>query len=354
MRKSVLLLLLLLIHAPAAAQDRLPPVQVFLQQSAAGDRLHFIDLQTGETTITTVSGQRYTLFGRGVMFYDPAAGRVRLATPDGRVRAHPFIQPLADGQRVDWALSADGQRVAWTLTTTQADGQITTLTQVAHIDGSSPRQALVDGPRAGIRVLPLGFSADGRMLYFDYQPDGIGDLTPFRQYAGLFALDLETGATTPLPGEPGCFCGAGLGNGLLLRLALTADLRGFDAVLTNLGAGTQERIPALRLANYTLGGGILFAPDQAQAVYVLAQVRDFGGANFSARAVYVLVDLIKRTQTILTGPVTVLAQPVAWADDGATIIFASVVPGQDGTWKIGPDEQRLIKVAEATYLGTLE
>jgi hypothetical protein len=339
--------------APAYAQNAFQPMQVFLQRGQP-DRLQFVDLLTGEATAVETNGEQYTLFGRAVMYYDPAVNRVMLAAPDGRVRNHPFIQPLPSTSRVDWVVSADGSRVAWTLTSVQEDGQLITTTRVSGIDGSSPREALIDGPRPGIRALPVAFSLDQRKLYMDYQPDGIGDVTPFQQYAGLFEVDLESGETAMLPGEPGCFCGAGIGAGLLLRLDLAANLGGFDAVITNLAAGSSERIPAMRLANYTQAGGIIFSSDNTQAVYALAQVNNFGGPNQSVRTVFVLVDLVERTQSTLTQPINNFVLPVAWTENNTAVIFASADPTLDGTWKADLDGGRMTRVANATYLGTLK
>ncbi len=287
------------------------------------------------------------------MFYDPVANRVMLATPDGRVRNHPFIQPLVDSRRIDWLISGDGKQIAWTVTAPQPDGQLLTRTQVAGLDGSSPREALIDGPRVGVRALPVAFSPDYRTLYMDYQPDGIGDVTPFRQYAGLFEVDLESGDTALLPGEPGCFCGAGLASGWLLRLDVTDDLSGYDVVVTNLAAGTSERIPALALNGYTQAGGVLIAPDSTRAVYALARVSDFGGANQSVRTVFVLVNLVERSQTALTQPLVDFVEPLGWSEDGTALIVTSADPNRDGTWKVDLSDGRVTRVASATYLGTL-
>lgn len=338
--------------AAAQAQDTGRAIQVFVQQGQP-DTLQFVDLLTGETTRVEVSGERYTLFGRAVMFYDPIANRVMLATPDGRVRNHPFIQPLVNSRRIDWLISGDGKQVAWTVTAAQPDGQLLTRTQIAGVDGSSPREALIDGPRAGVRALPVAFSPDYRILYMDYQPDGIGDVTPFQQYAGLFEVDLETGDTALLPGEPGCFCGAGLAFGWLLRLAVTNDLSGFDVIVTNLAAGTDDRIPALTLDGYTQAGGVLIAPDSTRAVYALAQVSNFGGANQSVRTVFALVDLVERTQTALTQPLANFVEPLGWSEDGTALIVTSADPNNDGTWKVDLADGRITRVASATYLGTL-
>jgi hypothetical protein len=341
--------------AESPEPERPTPAQamlVFLERGQP-DRLQFIDIQTGEATSVGVNGERFTLFGRAVMYYDPTANRVMLATPDGRTRNHPFIQPLPSTRRIDWVVSPDGVLVAWTLTAAQADGQLVTRTQVAGIDGSNPQEVLVDEPRPGIRALPVALSADHTTLYMDYQPDGIGDVLPFRQYAGLFALDLKSGEMTMLPGEPGCFCGAGFGAGLLLRLSLAENLSGFDVIVRTLGSETLERIPAVGRADYTQASGLILSSDSTQAIYALAQVLDFGGPNQFVSTVFVHVDLVEGVQTVLTPPVSSLLEPVAWTEDDSAVIVTSADPFVNGTWKIDLEAGRVNRLANANYLGIL-
>ncbi len=326
--------------------------QVFIERDIdelGFDRLVFVDLLTSEESEVEVFGERYTPVANAVMFYDPAGDKVMLATPEGRVREHPFIQPGGGTRRVDWLVSPDGTTLAWTLTNGDSASALTTVTTIANVDGTNPRQALVDGPREGIRALPVAFSADNTTLYMDFQPDGIGVLTPFHQYAGLFAVDVESGEQEFLPDEPGCFCGAAIEAGLFLRLSVTDNLSGFDVLVYNLVGQVEQTIPALGLANYTQAGDLLIAPDGTRAVYALAQVRGFGSANQSVRTVFVLVNLEDMTQTALTEPITTYVQPVAWTEDNSAVIFTS--PQRDGTWKVNLGDGTLDQVATVTYVG---
>ncbi len=327
--------------------------QVFLQRDTGdngADELTFIDVLSGDETPVEVQGERYTLAGDHVMYYDPAAGRMMVAYPDGRVQEHPFIQPAGDTRRVDWLVSPDASQIAWTLTSGTSTG-LTTVTTLANLDGTNPRQVLVDGPRNSIRALPVAFNADQTTLYMDFQPDGVGDFTPFQQYAGLFGLDVEAGTQTYLPGEPGCFCGAGFGDGWFLRLAVSNDLSGFDLKTYFLTGDVEQTLPALSLNNYTQAGDIVISPDGEKAVYAVAQIRDFGTADQSVRTVFVLVDLETMTQSALTEPITTFVEPLAWTEDNSAVIFTS--RQRDGTWKISLSDGKLTKVAEATYLGVL-
>ncbi|MFO7322342.1 MAG: hypothetical protein DIU68_011465 [Chloroflexota bacterium] len=336
-----------------AAQDASGIYQVFVSRGAssgAGDQLILTNLLSGAQIRASVNGERYTIVGDEILYYDRAAHRVRLVGPDGSVRDHPFMQPSAASRRIDWLVSPDGGRLAWTITEGSSSA-LMTITTVANIDGSDRREVLVDGPRDGIRAFPVAFSDNGDTLYMDYQPDLIGDLTPFRQYAGMFSVDLETLDVAMLPGEPGCFCGGGIGRDRFLRLALTEDLRGFDVHLYDLPDGPRVVIPALNLTGFTQGGDVLISSDGTRAVYALAQVRDFGTPQMSVRSVFVLVNLVERTQTALTQPITTFVRPIGWTDHDSAILFTS--PTLDGTWKINLADGTLTKVAAATYVGLL-
>jgi sugar lactone lactonase YvrE len=354
-RTALWLLISLLLAATARAQD-VPAATVsypvFLERDVDGenDRLSFINPLSGETASVLVTGERYTPAVDALLYYDTAAGRVMRARPDGSVEPHPFIQPGVATRRVDWLISPDNALIAWTLTE-GVDDSLMTITTIANRDGTNPRQVLVDGPRSGIRALPVAFSPDHTLLYMDFQPDGISDFTPFPQYAGLFVLDIASATWDYLPDEPSCFCGAGFGNGLLLRLKVAPTLDGFDLHVYNLQAEISQVIPAQPIRNFTQAGDIVVAPDGRLAVYALAQITDFGRPSQSVRTVFMLVDLTTMTQTPLTEPITTFVEPLVWTEDNSAVIFTS--RQRDGTWKVRLDSGRLDKVAEATYLGSV-
>jgi hypothetical protein len=341
----------------AAAQptisDQTHPRQVFMQPNVDGlgtTRIILIDLLTGEERAVDAFGERFSVTPQGVMFYAPTENRVRIVGVDGSITDHPFVQPSDASRRIDWLIDTDGQRIVWTLTEGR-DGALTTLTEIADVDGENRRLLLADGPRDGIRAFPVAFSPDQTALYMDYQPDSIGDLTTFRQFAGLFAVDLENGEILALPDEPGCFCGGGFGGGWFLRLALTPDLANFDLRITQLERGQSETLPALPLTDFTQGGDVLISPQGARAVYVLAQVRNFGTSEQQIQTVLVQVDLTTFTQTVLGDVVDFLLRPVAWTEDESAVILRS--PQFAGTWKISVPNGALEQIATATYLGTI-
>ncbi len=345
-------LLTITLHPAVAQSGNL--WQVFLERDVNEtgiDRIIFVDAATGDESNLRVFGERYTPIDDAIMFLDTHTNNVMLATPNGEINAHPFIQPSTSARRIDWLISDDGAKIVWTITEGETQARLTTTTFIANFDGSDARQVLVDGPRNGVRTLPVAFSTDQITLYMDYQPDGLSEYTAFDQYAGLFALDLATGDITMLPGEPGCFCGAGFGAGFLLRLALSADGSSFDLRVHNIAGEVETTISALHLSNYTQSGGIIVTSDGTSAVYALSQIEDFGTPEQSVQTVFMLVDLVNMTQSPLTEPITTFVHPLIWTENNNAILFTS--PQTDGTWKINLNGGRLTRVAEVTYLGTL-
>lgn len=338
MRRNVLLLVALLALPVSAAAN---PQQVFL---TGGNQLTFIDLMTGAAQTTAVNGERFAVAGNAVMFFDRGSRRVMLAAPDGSVNPHPFIQPSEGNNRIDWLVADDQQTVAWT-ETSGAPTALTTTTWVAEIDGAGRRQVFTDGPRDGIRAYPVAFSDDEALLFMDYQPNTIGDLTPFRQFAGLFSLDLASGETSALPGEPGCFCGAGIDAGMFLRLTVADG--GFNLRIRNLNNGTETMLAPVN--NFTQGGDLLIAPDGTRAVYSLAQISGFGTASQSVQTVIVLVDLVSLTQRALGSPANRILRPLAWTEDDSAVLFAD--PQAQTTWKATVSDGALEQVANGVYLG---
>lgn len=354
--RSLLLLALLLAVLPVQAQVEGDfnghPLQVFIQKNIdplGTDRLQFVDSLTGDVVPVEVNGRQYTPVGREVMFFDFASNRVVLADPTGEINDHPFIQPEANTQRIDWVI--DPPRIAWTITAVDEAGRLSTTTYASLLDGTDRQAILADGPRDGIRVLPVAFNDEQTVLYMDYQP-AVGDFSPYQQYAGLFGLNLNTEQIQLLPDEPGCFCGAALGAGLLVRLELIENQGGFDVHVYNLEGLVNHTIPALELEGYTQAGDLHLSPDGSRAIYALAQISNFGGVNQSVRTIFVLVNLDDLTQAPLTDAITAFVKPVEWTEDSTALIFTS--PDQDGTWKINLMGGLLERVASATYLGTLK
>lgn len=340
------------------------PYTVFLRRVPSDPTLCeviLVDMLTGEEITVEARGERFSVMGGTVLYYDPARAQIMRITTDGEISPHPFMQITATGaadltaRRLDWIASPDGKLLAWTQTNADSAGRLSTITWVASSDGSDQRVVLTDGPRDdGLRVMPVAFGSSRTRLLMDYQPDGLTALTPYPQFAGLFALDLTETDAVPqfLPGEPGDFTGAGFGAGYFLRLALSADRSAFDVRIYNLDSDLEWTIPAMRLRGFTQAGDFLVSPDGTYAVYALSQITGFGTPTQAIQTVFMLVDLTDMSQRELTDPITEFVRTAAWTEDNTAVIFTS--PQRDGTWKVNLSDRQLVKVAEATYLGMLQ
>lgn len=327
-------------------------VDVYLTRQADGtDELTLIDVLTGQTQSVMTTGERYTIAGNVIVFFDYISQKVMMLTSSGFVLPHPFITLEAGAKRVDWVIARDSRTIAWTQTF-GAPEALRTITYTASMDGTNRREVLRDGPRDGVRALPVTFDVEQTALYMDMQPDGLSRLLPYPQYAGLFRVDLATSQPQTLPGEPACFCGAGLRANQFIRLTLTADLAGFDVQIYDLETRTKHTIPALMRPNFTQAGDVVIAPDGQQAIYALSQVQNFGSVNQSVETVFILIDLTDFTQRELTEPIAQTLHPLQWTEENRAVLLTD--HGGRGTWKLRLDDGELTQVAEGAYLGTLK
>jgi hypothetical protein len=351
MRKFFLICFFLLI-IPSKAQEA-GAWEVYIERDidAVGtDRLLFVNLLSGELSSAQVNGENFTPLSDYLLYFDTVNRAVMTVRPDGTVSPHSFIL-LGDARRVDWVLSSDRRLIAWTLTYGDANS-LSTVTSIAAPNGADQRLVLSDGPRSdGARVLPVAFSLDNSSLILDSQPDTIGELVPYRQYAALSRFSLVDGSITAMQGEPSCFCAAALRAGEFVRLRLSNERGGFDVQVYSNRNPEARTIESLGLAEYTQGGEILIAPDGNLAVYVLSQV-EFGVADPSVQSLLILIDLVNYTQVSLSEAINSYIKPLSWTDDNSAILVS--IPQRNGTWKISLSDGELVQVAEATYLGVLE
>ena len=351
----------LLTLLPLSAQDTsLPDAEhsswdVYVRQSIDEPVLTdliFLNVLTGETVIVSIAGERFTLLEGGVLFLDTDEGKLKVATPDGTIRVQAFITALDSAYRVDWVLSDDGQFIAWTVTDKATDNSLSTRTMVADVKGTEIREILADGPRTDIRVLPVAFSADNQDLIMDAHPDGLDEYLPYLHYAGLFAIDLDNGTLKTLPGESPCYCAAGFGDNILLRLPPSVVSGGVDVIVTDVDTGETRQIPALALEGFGLAGRAIVNDDESLAIYALSAVYRYGLSDEEIRTVFVLVNLESDRQSIVSNPLVGTARILEWTGDGSVVRFTN--PGLGGTWKLNLSDLHVTQVASATFLGRVK
>ncbi len=359
MKTALLIALIWALATPAASQDLL---QAQLQRRSwdgflrAGEdgaseaELIFVNLLTGETRSSAIRGERFALAANGLIYYDSDEGIAKLAKVEGGPRPHPFIKTAAGGQRVDWLVSADGQGVVWTVTGQLDGGGLLTSVFLADAAGSEIRELLTYGPRDGIQLAPVAFSADGGAIYMEVQTVGAPETAPYTRRSGLFALALsEAGAQTrALPVDQSCYCAVGFNAGLMLRLLPASQSHGWELEVIELATGDSRRIPAIEDINYDAAGNILVSPDGTRAAYALTRL---GDAEADLHSVIVLADLEQGRQAIVSGSLPYPLKPLHFTEEGRALVFVAENGG--GTWKLDLADGRLLQLAEAAYLGRL-
>lgn len=125
----------------------------------------------------------------------------------------------------------------------------------------------VDSDNAWSAVQPVGWSRDGSALLLHDMPQGIGGYILFWTWQNLRALNLATGALTPL----------GNADGYAADLAYIALLQvndsgptGLQVTSTATGQVMTYPLPALPEA-VSVGGGAVFSPDNSKVAYQVAR-----------------------------------------------------------------------------------
>lgn len=364
-RACLFILIILFVGSVNMAQeDEVLPAngwQIFLERgidSTGRNNLIFVNTLTGEETEIEHYGERYSIFEQAVMYFDYSQQRVIIAEPDGTLRDHPFIQPNLETISVDWVIDQDLNLIAWTLTNRDENDFLATITTVANLDGTNARQIITDGPRAdGRRMYPMQFDNTGNILYMDLYLEGLRNFIPIDQYVNIFALDLTTGEQAFLPEDEvfSCFCGADFGDNIFLRLRFNTFTNGYDLHVYDLATELATVLDAVTInPDYLYEGDLILSDDERYAIYSLTEVNDINTPFQSTRTDFVLVDLTTMTQEILLNrPVTTLLRPVAWTENNTAILFTTYDSEQNGTWKVNINERRLVRIADANFIGVI-
>lgn len=360
--KSYLVVILALLHTVSAfGQDNAQPElqlhswDVFTKRNTENANLTdviFIDLLSGDQSAFSAMGERFTLAKTGVIFYDSAERQVKLGKADGVIRDHPFIHLTAESHRVDWAISDDKEWIVWSISRQVDDGQLITATWLADVAGTEVRELLVYGPRDGIQLRPIGFGENHSEIFMEALALGSEGSGIYTRRTGLFALALPDDelVTRALPGDQTCFCAVGFGANLMLRLAPNRASNGVDVEIYAMDSGDKQVVPALSRGNYSEGGNILVSDDGKQAVYALSQV-GAAGERGAIRSVLVYIDIESGRQRIAGSPIAGPIRPFAFSEQNRAALVAAEQSGE--TLKVELEEDRLVNVADAIYLGQI-
>jgi hypothetical protein len=360
---SLLILLYFLVGASTTRAQNPTPLEVFVEHDKSADTatIEFISPVSGLSTPVTIQPfgrdlsvlQEMSLTSGGVLFQNPSDRRVMLATPDGRLVPHPFIpRQAAELVTVDWVLSPDGSSIAWVEVFASAEAWISNL-YISDIQGQNIVQ-LPPPPRTRVndpyrRARPLALTNDRQTLFYDAAaPVEIRQLTDYyADYEDLFMYSAETSTYAPLPGEPGCACGAGISmdGSRLMRLSSTGG--GFTLHAWILGESPAETVIGPVSPAFAQAGDFFVTSDFA----LYTQAQNLETNAFDAQFALMLVDLRLNQQTILIGPSSQRLKVLSLADEGRTLLLGDVYGG--GTYKLDLITNELTLVANQTWLGTL-
>ncbi|HLA43912.1 MAG TPA: hypothetical protein VJZ27_10775 [Aggregatilineales bacterium] len=358
----ILILLLVLVLNTASGQTPIP-IEVFARQDAAAQQLtlYFTNPISGLSSPLVISNfrrdlvavQEMTVTPSGVLFQNPADGRILLATPDGRIEPHPFIPQHPDGLvDADPVLSPDGQSIAWVEVFPSAEAWISNI-YMADANGSNLIQLPAPPPTSVAefrRVMPLALTNDRGLFFYDAAaPVEAPQLTDyFVDYEDLWVYVAARGSYQHLPGEAGCPCGAGIGQNGRTLLRLEAANPGFDVRWWNLDSNQEVMLRRTGQA-FAQAGNFFVSENDSIAFYTQAQ--NLEDETIDAQFALMMIDLTIPAQTMLIGPSAQRFKVMDVIDAGRTIILVDVYGG--GTYKYDLSSDELVMVSDNSWLGTI-
>ena len=317
--------------------------------------LFFVDARTGLSNSVAINGEQYTALTNGVLFRESDSHLIKIAYPDGRIELYTPMQPSGPNLRLEWAVSQNRKWIVWTTSRTEGQSLIGD-TYLLPVGGQDKRQVLHSSSTNGVVTIPLAVTNDGSAIFYTRQ----GDPDPnayqlFPAVADAYKLDVESGQSAQMPGEPKCACAAAFSadGKQFLRLETPDNQQGFNARLWDLtiktdqliGAPLQNAASAFRQAGY-----MLFSPDGRLAVYTAAHGIP-PTKNSPERYFIVLVDVERREQRILTDPLISALRPVAFKSDNSAVLLAGTT--KDGTYKVTLQDGDFLQVSAYSFLGTI-
>ncbi len=285
---------------------------VLVNLSIDPPQLTAVDPTTGAAqTIFTApglkEGRQQWVAGGNFFYINDETQVVTLVAFDNTLTELPFVnsggQPF-DGQFLP---SPDGARVAWgtSLFEPHPEGDTHIQLKVANVDGSN-EQFILDKRLKDEAILPqpIGWSPDGRHLYFTDPLYGIGGYILFFGGPDLQQADLKTGLVKEILPNMNCLCAMSLSpDGS--TVAYLPGVEQLELVLHDVASGAEQRAPID--ANHHQAGSIVWSPDSKSLMYTMA----VGNPDSEAYSV-VKVNVAPMSQTILIRDDSRLLQTVTW------------------------------------------
>ncbi|MCI0366641.1 MAG: hypothetical protein L0219_22480, partial [Phycisphaerales bacterium] len=166
-------------------------------------KVQWIEEESGvAVTEVTIRAQDKQAVRAGQYIYFVAAGTNHLMriNTGGGMQVVSFASPPPDAAFYDFALSANGNFLAWAIVNPSGEYSL----HFSDSEGALNRVLISGTAAVGDQLHVLRVSNDGRKVFYDYRPTTITHQSLFRGMYNLSVIDVATGQSTPLPGEPAC------------------------------------------------------------------------------------------------------------------------------------------------------
>ncbi|MBI3242698.1 MAG: hypothetical protein HYZ49_10440 [Chloroflexi bacterium] len=275
-------------------------------------QLTAVDPATGEAeAIFSAPGLRESFsqwVADGYLFYiDDETQVVKRVAFDNTLTELPFVNSGGELFEGQFLPSPNGERIAWGTSVFEPhpEGDTHIQLKAANADGSD-EQFILDKrlPDEAILPQPIGWSPEGRYLYFTNPLYGIGGYILFFGGSDLQQADLKTGLVKEILPNMDCLCAMSLSpDGS--TVAYIPGVEQLELVLHDVASGAEQRVPID--VDHHQAGGIIWSPDGGLLMYTMA----VGNPDSEAYSV-VKVDVATMSQTVLIQDDDRLLQTILW------------------------------------------
>ncbi len=340
---------------PGVTPEPSGPVDVYLGPPDAAGRqlLRFIDVEqrgVSAQMLTRIAGGRAVLAGQFVYYLTAGTNLPQRVGVQGTIEPLSFAYPPIGASTYDLLPSANGKWLAWA-----SMGEDRSSYQIGHAawDATRAQIAAKGTLELGTRIELVRVANDGETLFYALRPPDLADEAQFDAYYELFALDVQSGQTQRLPGEPGCgegrACDAHISiDGTLLARTLPPQVSAAPVVVTNLVGGNvlaRFEPDVAGTAGFELGYPF-FTPDGELIYQVAAGIPE--GASYRL----VWANIVTGEQRLIAYLETTRHRPLAWDEDGE-VLLTTREPDRYDTWRIDLRDGSVRQVSSMMFLGRI-